>query len=179
MFVQELPSRNPTIRLTEPVVERDSRLGVEWLSGEMGKKTLELMGNVPEEIVEPSLELEANRIHEFLQTSDQLYWMIEVENKVAGAVWIDLVAKESVKAPSVHIMIGDPSVRGKGVGKVAFETVLNWLVNVRKEKTVYTRHLVNNEAAYKLISDLNFKKDGDPYTDNDGLLWQNEIYPND
>jgi len=42
-------------------------------------------------------------------------------------------------------------------------------------KVVYSRHLVGNDAVSGLNHSLGFLADGEPYTDENGLEWQNII----
>ena len=167
-----LMTHNEAIRLIEPDVERDARYGVDWLSGEVGKKTLLSMGNAPEEIGAPSLETERQRVKDFIERPDQLNWMIELDGSVVGSVWVDLEDTEFVKSPAVHIMIGDESARGRGVGSQSVDAVLQYLADEGHE-SIYSRHLASNNAAKNLLFDLGFIQSGDTYTDKDGLVWQN------
>jgi RimJ/RimL family protein N-acetyltransferase len=160
--------------LIAPDVERDAELSLEWLRGEVGKSTLTLMGNVPDKITEPTLELEKKRVVEFLENNNEYNWMIECDGKVVGSVWADLEPSEYVPAPAVHIMIGDPEVRSKGIGPIAMKSVIEYLVGLG-HKTIYTRHLVSNIVAGKLLKKFNFEELGEPYSDEDGLKWQNAV----
>jgi RimJ/RimL family protein N-acetyltransferase len=73
-------------------------------------------------------------------------------------------------------MIGDTGMRGKGVGTAAFRAVMRWLQTEHDDTALYTRHLAANEGAGKLIYNLGFTDDGETYTDEDGLVWQNAKY---
>ncbi|MGH7195872.1 MAG: GNAT family N-acetyltransferase [Candidatus Saccharimonadales bacterium] len=74
------------------------------------------------------------------------------------------------------MMIGDQSARGRGVGGQAFRAVVSWLGVERDEPVIYTRHLDDNISSAKLAERAGFEYYGDQYRDNDGLMWQNEIY---
>ncbi len=167
-----LETSNPVVELVEPDVERDAALGVEWLHGELGHNTLSLMG-VPDYDNKPTtLEAERERVKGFIENKDQLNWMIQYDGKVVGSVWADVVEHEGLPAPSVHIMIGDPDMRGRGVGLAAMGSVLEFLES-QGNKTIYSRHLTENERAKALLESFGFEDAGDTYTDNDGLEWQN------
>ena len=62
-----LRSDNSKIVLIEPVIERDALLGVIWLNGEPGRRTLELMGVQKKDIQKPSIEVERKRIKKFIE----------------------------------------------------------------------------------------------------------------
>src|SRR6266498_2431670 len=155
---------NSNFRLVKPDFSRDALLSVKWLKEDSGRDTLRLMGVPDKDIVEPTLEGERERIQSFLDREDQLNWMIEVDGHVVGAIWVDLERQGSVKAPAIHIMIGDPSARGQGVGSQAMQLAINYLFQ-QGYSTVYTRHRVGNTPVEKMSARLGFVPDGDPYMD--------------
>lgn len=167
-----LKTENPKLCLIEPDIERDAALGVQWLNGENGHRTLELMGVADKDNRPTTLAAEKQRVTDFIEREDQLNWMIEFAGKVVGSVWVDLRERESVPAPSVHIMIGDPAMRGKGIGHASIRTLLDHLTN-QGYATIYSRHLTQNTGAESLLGTLGFRPDGTSYTDPDGLHWQN------
>lgn len=167
-----LETNNPNVHLVEPELERDAQLGVQWLHGDIGRNTLQLMGVSDEENKPTTLEQEKQRVAEFIEKPDQLNWMIEYEGKVVGSIWVDLEQKDSVPSPAIHIMIGDPSVRGKGIGFSATSKVVEYLEELGN-KSIYSRHLTKNTGARSLLDTLGFKNAGEPYSDDDGLEWQN------
>jgi RimJ/RimL family protein N-acetyltransferase len=174
MFTKEIIC-SEDIKLVKPDVERDVPLGMRWMAGEMGKQTMRLMGAVIDDDFGPNEQDEIERYNEFLSKQDELNWMIEYKGKIIGTVWADLVYKYEVKPPSVHIMIGDVSARGKGVGTMAEAAVMNYLFE-QGHKTIHSRALVKNARVMHIAIDkLGYKKDGDEYTDEEGLAWQNLI----
>ena len=168
----ELETDNPDVRLVEPVIERDARLGVEWLHGDIGRNTLQLMGVSDEHNKPSTLELEKERVAGFIERPDQLNWMIEYDSHIVGTIWVDLEPIHNVPAPAIHIMIGDSSVRGKGVGTSATTKVAEYLKE-QGNKSIYSRHLTKNNIAKSLLESQGFKTYGEPYSDKDGLEWQN------
>lgn len=170
MFIVGLS--NHAVQLVEPDVERDAPISVQWLQGETGRDTLQRMGVPDNDIIEPTLESERGRIKSFLDREDQLNWMIEIDGRVVGAIWVDLKPQGSVKAPAIHIMIGDPSVRGQGIGPQAMQLVIDYLYR-QGYSTIYTRHRADNMPVEKMSTRLGFVPDGEPYVDSDGLKWQN------
>jgi RimJ/RimL family protein N-acetyltransferase len=173
--MSDLPTSIPELILTNPVPERDAVFALSWFDSDTGRDTLLKMGNTPDEIMEPSLSGELATIEEFLTLESegrQQTWMMRYGDATIGAAWIDLVENHGVKAPSVHLMIGDPSFRGRGIGKTAMNAVISYLRDTGND-FIYSRHLVNNEAVTGLMHSLGFSKDGQPYSDSDGLEWQN------
>jgi RimJ/RimL family protein N-acetyltransferase len=171
----QLETKNPHVHLVEPDVERDAVLGVTWLEGEMGRRTLTLMGVADKDNKPTSLVEERERVNGFITKPDELNWMIAYDGKVVGTIWVDLEASEHVRGPSVHIMIGDPDMRGKGVGSTSMRSVMDYL-HSQGTDTIYSRHIVENPGSINLLKDLGFTEDGQPYPDKDGLHWQNVSY---
>ncbi len=177
--MSDLSTLIPELVLTSPVPDRDARFALSWFEAESGRDTLLKMGNAPDEITEPSLEDELATLEEFLTLENegkQKTWMLRYGEITIGAAWIDLIENHGVKAPSVHIMIGDPSYRGKGVGKAAMNTMITYLKRNGND-TIYSRHLVSNEAVTGLSRSLGFVPDEQSYIDENGLEWQNIKLP--
>lgn len=169
-----IETNDPDIRLIEPDIERDARLSLVWLDGQLGHKTLSLMG-VPERENNPtSLEKERQRIAEFVARKDQLNWMIALGNKVVGSIWLDLEPTDELPGPALHIIIGDSEARGRGIGTTATQAVIRYMRSRGAEK-IYSRRLNSNEVAAKLLQQNGFENLDEPYTDRDGLSWQNVV----
>lgn len=171
------PTSNPDVVLVQPDVERDAALGVQWLEGELGRATLTSMGVADKDNKPTTLEHERERVRDFIEKQDQLNWMIEYQGKVVGSVWADLRQVGNVPPPAMHIMIGDPNVRGKGIGYAATSKVTEHLKD-QGFKSIYSRHLTKNGGASGLLQSLGFTELGEPYTDDDGLEWQNVVKEN-
>lgn len=170
-----MQSNRSDIQLLEPNVERDAPFALSWFERPEGHATLISMGNAESEIELPTLEGEKETLREFIElekNGKQITRMIVVDNKTIGAVWIELFENHGVKLPSVHIIIGDPDYRGKGIGKSAMKAAIDHAKTLNF-KTIYSRHLSTNAPVSKLNDSLGFKKDGQPYKDENGLLWQN------
>ena len=166
------------LELVAPIPERDAPFAVEWFSSPSGRETLLLMGNAPEDISPPTLKGETKTIEEFLQLEQegkQLSWMIRYDDKTLGAAWIELTENHGVQPPSIHIMIGDKSYRGRGIGKATMQALIDYINNETHYGTIYTRHLKNNVVVEAMNRSLGFKNDGRPYIDENGLEWQKII----
>lgn len=147
-------------------------LGVKWLEGTHGRKTLRLMGVADSDNEPTTLQEERKRISDFLTREDQLNWMIEFDNHVVGAIWVDLEPAEYLPAPAVNIMIGDPEFRGMGIGSASTRAVVDYLEQSGAIK-IYSRHMVENTGSSRLLRDIGFVNFGEQYQDTDGLDWQN------
>jgi len=164
------------IQLLTPDGERDAEFAHTWLTRPEGRETLLSMGNAEHEIEEMTLEDHRQIMQEFLdfeREGKQITRVIVADNKTIGVVWIELYENHGVKAPSIHIMIGDPNYRGKGIGRIAMGSMIDYARNTLKYKTMYTRHLANNLPVARLNETFGFVKDGDRYKDENGLEWQN------
>lgn len=172
MKAPRLGTADPLVELVEPDIERDPLLGVEWLSGEIGRDTLSLMGVTDRDNVPTNLENEKKRVAGFIDNESQFNWMIKYDTDIVGSIWVDLQENEGLPAPAIHIMIGDPNARGKGIGNSTTKSVIDYLHSQGKT-TIYSRHLVTNERAAKLLEEQGFTDYGEAYSDQDGLKWQN------
>ena len=167
-----LETSNPLVHLVEPDVERDAPISVGWLEGDLGRDTLRLMGVNTEDNKPSTLVQEKERLRGFIANEKQLNWMISYNDQIIGSVWAELRATEELPAPSVHIMIGDPDVRGKGIGTASISAVIEHL-RQSNTPTIYSRYRLENEGSKHLLNSLGFGNLGEPYTDKDGLKFQN------
>jgi RimJ/RimL family protein N-acetyltransferase len=171
-----MQSNRPDIQLLPPDIERDAPFALSWFERPEGHATLISMGNAENEIEPPTLEGEADTLRGFIELEKegkQITRMIITDKKTIGAVWIELFENHSVKSPSVHIIIGNPEYRGKGIGKSVMQAAIRHIKTTLHLKTVYSRHLAKNEPVTNLNDALGFHKDDNPYTDDNGLVWQN------
>ena len=168
--------KQPNIQLLAPNVERDAVFAHAWFTRPEGRATLLSMGNAQHEIGDMTLQDHRQIMQEFLdfeKEGKQITRVIVTDNKTVGVVWIELYQNHGVKAPGIHIMIGDPDYRGKGIGRAAMEFMLGYARDTLKYETVYTRHLASNLPVARLNETLGFVKDGETYKDENGLEWQN------
>ena len=155
--------------------ERDAVFALSWFDSDAGNDTLLKMGNAPDEIDKPTIEGELATLKEFLvleEAGKQKTWMMRYGEVTIGAAWIDLIENNGVKAPSIHLMIGDPLYRGKGIGRATMTAMIEYL-REGDAATVYSRHLVSNRAVAGLSSSHGFISDGQSYVDENELEWQN------
>lgn len=176
--MKTIPTINPELTLVNPEPDRDTPFAMEWFAGEAGKRTLQLMGNADAEIKTSSYEKEHAIMEEFLdleKTGQQLTWAMRYQDKTIGAVWIELFDTAAIPAPAVSIMIGDASVRGEGLGAATVTSVLYYLRAETAHTKAYARHLLDNTASKKMLSQLGFVDFGDSYEEKNGLKFQNVV----
>lgn len=171
-----MKSNQSDIQLLIPSVERDAVFAHAWFARPEGRATLLAMGNAEHEITDMTLEDHRAIMQDFLdleRDGKQITRAIVCDTKTVGLVWLELYENHGVKAPSIHIMIGDPEYRGKGIGRIAMQSMLGYARDTLKYEMIYTRHLANNLPVAKLNEALGFVKDSKAYTDENGLEWQN------
>lgn len=164
------------ILLLTPNIERDAPFALDWFSRSEGRQTLLSMGNPENGIVAPTLDGERATIQEFIdleKDNKQITRMIVMDNITIGAVWIELFENHGVKAPSVHIIIGDSEYRGRGIGTTVMKAAIKYATEVLGAAVVYSRHLSTNTNIAAVNKRLGFKADGNVYADENGLIWQN------
>lgn len=170
-----MKSVRPDVELLLPDIDRDAPFAYSWFIRPEGRTTLLSMGNAESEIKDSTLEGERKIIKEFLELEEegkQITRAIVVDEKTIGCVWIELFENHGVKPPSLHIMIGDPDYRGKGVGRAVMQSAINYIRDTLHCEAIYTRHLEHNLPVTKLNESLGFQKDGEPHKDENGLVWQ-------
>jgi RimJ/RimL family protein N-acetyltransferase len=170
-----LRTKMPGLELVRPDADRDSPAAVGWLAGDVGRSTLSLMGNTEEHIGPTTLETERARIQGFIDSDEQLTWTLKLDGRPVGVIWVDLLPTDHVLAPAVHIMIGDPSARGHGVGRAALAAVIAHLSESYEYASLHSRHLTANRPVTHLLRSAGFTDLGEPYVDSDGLRWQNVV----
>ena len=174
--MHDIQTEMPNINLSTPNPERDAPFALNWFASKFGNETLLLMGNAEHEIEPSTLNSETKIIEEFVELekeNKQLTWMIRDQDKTIGAVWVELIDTSDVKSPGIHIMIGDKEYRGMGIGQTVISEVLKYLVTDLKASDVYSRHLVDNYAAKKLLESFGFSNESKAYNDVNNLNWQN------
>lgn len=171
-----MKSNRDDVLLLRPDVERDAPFALGWFSRAEGRQTLLSMGNAQSEIEEATLDGEKVTIQEFIdleKENRQITRMIVIDDVTIGAVWIELLENHGVKSPSVHIIIGNPDYRGKGIGTSTMQSAIRYSLDELGATNVYSRHLSSNKSISAVNAKLGFKADGDAYEDENGLIWQN------
>lgn len=168
-------SNNTIIEFLPPNPDRDAPFAHSWFMRPEGRATLISMGNAEGEITESTLSGEREIMQEFLDleaADKQITRVIVVDGVTIGVVWIELFENHNVKPPSIHIMIGNPDYRGKGIGRKSLQFAIDYMRANINHEAIYSRHLASNAPIATLLTSLGFKKDGDVYEDENGLVWQ-------
>ena len=166
----------PNLILIEPNPTQHAPVTIDWFEADYGRETLLLMGNAEHEIETPSLESEMQILQEFIDLenkNEQLTWMLQFDNRIIGVAWIELKENHNVRPPSVHLMIGDKSYRGRGIGKATMLALIKHIKNNLKTDAIYSRHLVSNSVVANMNRSIGFAYDGGSYMDKNMLEWQN------
>ena len=166
------------VQLLKINAKRDAPFAYSWFARPEGRDTLLSMGNTEHEIAPSTLAGERATMQGFVDLEArgrQITRAIMVDNVTIGVVWLELFENHGVKAPSVHIMIGNPDYRGRGIGYEVMKRMIEYAKNELHSETVYTRYLAKNSAVKMLNNKLGFAADGDVYTDKNGLEWQNAV----
>lgn len=171
--LKRITTKLANLLLVGPNIVTDPSLAVPWLEGDAGRETLRLMANTAENNQPSTLQDEQQRIRDFVTSVTQRTWMLNYAGNTVGAIWLDLQPTEYLLAPSIHIMIGNPSVRGQGIGEAAVRAIAALVAQEGAHKTLYSRYLLQNAGSAGLLAKVGFTKAGDMYEDADGLGFQN------
>jgi GNAT superfamily N-acetyltransferase len=171
--LRELATSLPDLSLVRPNLAKDAHQAVEWLQGPAGRDTLRLMGNTEAQNKPSTLSEEHNRLRDFITSTTEDTWMLRYQGKTIGAIWLSFEASDYLQAPSIRIMIGDPTVRGRGIGGAAVTALIEQLAQAGKTEYLYSRYLIGNTGSATLLARLGFTHDGNTYHDRDGLEFQN------
>lgn len=164
------------LTLISPSPDRDAPFALKWFNSRFGKETFFLMKNASNHQRSSVPLSEREVIADFIKLEEenkQLTWMIRYKDITIGAVWIDLVATSKVKAPAIHLMIGDVGYRNKGIGREVITRMIEYVSKELGGDELYSRHLASSFISEKLFASLGFVNDGDVYNDKNRLTWQN------
>lgn len=163
---------NQDISLVAPNPKKDAHVSVLWLKGEHGRETMRLMGCIVPEGFEPNLKTETKRLKLMSKSKNELIRMISYKGSIVGSLEIWRVQYDYVPAPSISILIGNPAMRGLRLGTKILATVEKLLSEIGDE-IAYTRTLLSNVGSTDFFEHNGFVKNGAPYADESGLVWQN------
>lgn len=164
-----------SVRLITPDILRDAELNVEWTAGMDGRETQMAMGVPADEVQELTLQESMAIMQTLVLSEHDIVWMIEYDGQVVGMIEVHLEPNEYLAGPAVSIMIGDPVMRGAGIGFTAMRAAIAWLQYDEGEEIIFSRYPAGNEVACRLSQKLGFEEDDEPYTDAAGLRWQNVV----
>lgn len=162
------------IELIEILPERDGKTAAGWINAPGGAEMLRLMGMLVPENFTTTAEDETGRLADIKNSSDELAWMISYNGATVGIVELHTKGLDALSAPHISIMIGDASVRGKGIGPEAIRHLTDIATTAGYQK-LYARALTRNIASHRMMMKTGFVLDGKAYVDDDGLNWQNYV----
>ncbi len=160
------------VELDKIDINEGAQLGVLWLNAPYGVETLRLLGNIVPDDFKTTYDEEVERLTKMTSDTNVLAWSIKYDTVTVGVAEAKLKEFEGLPAPNITLFIGDITMRGKGVGTAALRHVLDELLN-RQYYNAYARALTHNIASSAMLQKAGFMVDGSPYTDKDGLHWQN------
>lgn len=146
----------------------------DWLQGNDGRETLLSMGMPEARIHESTKETEYAQLNTIATSDHERAWMIKYQDAIVGILEIELQASQDISAPSISIMIGDKSVRKRGIGKTIILSTVQYL-RAEGHLKIYARRLIDNAASAGLLAACGFVDYDTAYTDEHGLVWQNMI----
>ena len=117
-------------------------------------------------------------IYELVETEKQparFAWAIQVDGKEIGAVGINLEDTDELESPAVHVAIEDANPRGSEIEIAVLKDMISYAYRNIPSEHLYSRYETSSLMGDKLLKQLGFEKDGDPYVDDDGLKWQNVV----
>ena len=163
---------NSNIRLIIPNPKIHAHESIKWLTGENGRENMRLMGCLVDGDFMPRLKDEVRRLKSMLKSKTEYMLMIEHRGKVVGQLELWTQQLDKVPTPSVSILIGCPSMRGKSIGSEVLSAAHKILESVGFG-SCHTRALMANQLSNSFYTKNGYKKSGSPYHDNFGLIWQN------
>ncbi|MCR3758700.1 GNAT family N-acetyltransferase [Clostridium felsineum] len=83
-----------------------------------------------------------------------LFFMIKVDEKIIGAVWLEDITKVEAK---LSIYIAEISKRGKGIGETIIKKLIKLVFNDLKLKKLYLHARETNTRAIKLYEKCGFR----------------------
>lgn len=160
------------LMLINPNVDRDAPIATKWMQGSVGQRTQRSMGIPPQDIHEHTLAESRDLFEYFISTQDEIVWTIQYKGKIGGVVEVGMNIAPEEQGPSLSIMVGDVSLRGKGVGSRAMRRVIEYLF-AKGYSEVNARYLIDNDASRAMNKSVGMQETGRSYVDEDGLEWQN------
>lgn len=160
------------IELIEIDTKRDAPLTMSWINAPGGLEMLRLMGMIVPDNFKTSLEQETKTLQTIIDDQNEIAWMIELDGQVVGILEVHTVPFEGLPEPNISIIIGDASIRGRGVGTDSMNIAIQ-KVSSLGYRQIYARVLTHNKASLRMLNKLGFENLNKPYTDKDDLNWQN------
>ncbi len=147
----------------------------EWLQGAQGRETLRLLGNILPPDFTTNEIIERKRTEETLADANKIAWIILFDDEPVGIAEVDIKATNEIQAPHFAYFIGDINNRGNGIGTATLFLLLEELRGSGYTQA-FGRAISENLASKKVMQKAGFTKQGEEYTDKDGLVWKNFVF---
>lgn len=104
-----------------------------------------------------------------LEDRDQYSFIIEADGKIIGSMALHPHANRRAGSGELGIAIYDPEYLGRGYGRDAIETFLDWTFRILNFRRIKLETLATNERALRCYEACGFRREGllreDDYTD--------------
>jgi len=110
-----------------------------------------------------NIDTEIERIHGFENNDDNIIWAISYNGRLVGQVWID--KDKEIKVGHISTIIGDKSVRNKGIGLAAKSRVLDWAFSDGGFECIEAWCVAENTVSEAGLRSLGFTYTGEDVND--------------
>ena len=104
-----------------------------------------------------------------LESNDERAFVIEADGKIIGSIGLHPHANRRAGSGELGIAIHDPEYIGRGYGRDALETFLDWTFRILNFRRIKLETLATNERALRCYEACGFQREGllreDEYTD--------------
>jgi diamine N-acetyltransferase len=104
-----------------------------------------------------------------LESNNERAFVIEADGKIIGSISLHPHANRRAGSGELGISIHDPEYIGRGYGRDAIETFLDWTFRILNFRRIKLETLASNERALRCYEACGFQREGllreDEYTD--------------
>jgi diamine N-acetyltransferase len=104
-----------------------------------------------------------------LEDQDRNEFVIEADGKIIGSIQLHPRPNRRAGSGELGVAIQDPDYLGKGYGRDAIETFLDWTFRILNLRRIKLETLANNERALRCYAACGFQREGllreDDYAD--------------
>jgi diamine N-acetyltransferase len=116
-----------------------------------------------------SLALWEKNFDKTLENHDQHQFVIEADSKIIGSISLHPHANRRTGSGELGISIHEPEYVGRGYGRDAIETFIDWTFRILNFRRIKLETLAGNERALRCYEACGFQREGllreDEYTD--------------
>lgn len=107
----------------------------------------------------PTLEFEEKWIEEMLDHPCEILLVAVLDGKIVGNIDFHIGKRKRIAHVGEFGMAVLPEFKGKGIGSLLLQELLNWAKSTDGVEKINLRVLANNKAAVRLYSKFNFKEE--------------------